>query len=179
MNNDQNTTASALLRGGTTLKDLPAAERPRERLLAQGAGRLTDAELVGILLGSGVRGASAVEIGRRLIARHGGVRGLARSAARDLAREKGVGAARAARLAAGVELARRIAAEPIERGVRLDSLESVRRHFAPLLAGLAREQLHAVLLDRRLRLIRTHLVSEGTLDEAFVHPREVFLPALR
>jgi DNA repair protein RadC len=134
---------------------------------------------VGILFGTGIRGATAVDLGRAVVKRYGGLRGLARPEPAELAAERGVGTARAARLSAGLELARRLAAEPLVRGVRLDGPEAVRRHFGPLLADLSRERLYAVLLDRRHRVIREHLVCEGTLDEAPVHPREVFIPALR
>src|SRR5205085_6179216 len=115
-----------------TLKDLPEGERPRERLLARGAEHLTDGELLGLLLGTGVPGATAVDLARRIVARHGGLRGLARPSAAQLAAEPDIGSARAARIAASLELGRRLAAEPLLRGARLDSAASVARHFGPL-----------------------------------------------
>ena len=162
-----------------TLKDRPAEERPRERLFAHGPEKLSDAELVGILFGNGVRGATAVDLGRRVVARYGGLRGLARPEPAELAAERGVGPARAARLCASLELGRRLAAEPLGPGLRLGGSEAVAAHFGPRLAHLTRERLHAVLLDRKLRVIRELLIVEGTIGEAPVHARDVFLPAIR
>jgi DNA repair protein RadC len=169
--------ASGWRRG--TLKELPTAERPRERLFAHGPEKLSDAELLGILLGTGVPGATAVDLGRRLVARFGGLRGLERRAAADLAAERGIGPARAARLTAGLELGRRAAAAPLPRGLRIAGVEDVLRRFGPLLAGLGRERLFAVFLDRRNRVLGERLIAEGTIAEAAFHPREVFEPALR
>ncbi len=179
MNNLLTTPVPVPVPGPPTLKQLPPGERPRERLLEHGAERLTDAELVGLLLGSGVRGATAVDVGRRLVAAYGNVRGLARAAPPELAAHHGVGPARAARLAAGIELGRRLAAAPLLKGVRIDRPEAVRDHFGPLLADVRRERLYAVLLDRRSRVIRAHLLSEGSVGEAAAQPRDVFLPAIR
>src|SRR5262245_10520410 len=97
----------AVAEAAPTLKQLPAEERPRERLFAHGPDKLTDAELLGILFGSGVRGANAVDLGRRMVARYGGLRELGRRLAAELAGHHGIGRARAARLAAGLELGRR------------------------------------------------------------------------
>jgi DNA repair protein RadC len=172
-------TPAANASAACTIKDLPIEERPRERLFAHGAERLTDAELVGILLGSGIRGATAVDLARRLVARFGGLRGLARPAATEIAELPGIGEARAARLCACLELGRRCAALPLAPGRTIDGPGSVERHFGPLLADARRERLYVVLLDRKNRVIREHLVAEGTVDEAAVHPRDVYLPAVR
>src|SRR5437867_1104579 len=99
-----------------TLKQLPPEERPRERLLLLGEAALSDAELLGLIIGSGLRGATAVDLGRRLLAKFEGIRGLARPIARELAALEGIGPARAARLRACVEIARRFSAAPLEAG---------------------------------------------------------------
>jgi DNA repair protein RadC len=162
-----------------TLKELPPAERPRERLLLLGEGALSDAELLGLIIGSGKRGATAVDLGRRLVARFDGLRGLARPAASELAALEGIGLARAARLRACLEIARRVAAAPLERGARLDGAEDVFRHFGPLLRDLQRERFYLVLLDRKQRIILSAMIAEGSLSEATVHPREAFAVAIR
>jgi DNA repair protein RadC len=161
------------------LKDLPLDERPRERLLARGADALTDAELIGILFGSGVRGLTAVDLGRDLLAGAGGLRSIERTAPAELAGRRGIGEARAARLLAGIELGRRAAAAPLVRGERISGVEAVVARFGPRLAGLARERFHALLLDRRHRLIRDLFVAEGTSGSVHFEPRDVLLPALQ
>lgn len=165
-------------RAATTLKALPAEERPRERLFVLGEEALADSELLGILIGSGTRGATAVELGRRLVARYGGLRGLGRVAAAELAALEGIGPARAARLRACAEIARRVAAAPLEVGIELGGPEAVHEHFGPLLRDLDRERFYLVLLDGRNRILKPVLVAEGTLTEAVVHPREAFAPAI-
>jgi DNA repair protein RadC len=162
-----------------TLKDLPAEERPRERLFALGEGALSDAELLGIVIGAGRRGATAVDLGRALLARYGGLRGLAGAAARDIKGLGGIGPARAARLRACAEVARRVAAAPLEERVRIETPEQVFRHFGPLLRDGKRERFYLVLLDRKNRVLRSVQIVEGGLAEAVVHPREAFAPALR
>jgi len=161
------------------LKDLPVEERPRERLFQRGPGTLTDAELVGLLFGTGVRGLTAVDLGRDALVRAGGLRGLERTTPGEIAGRKGIGAARAARLSAALELGRRLAAAPLARGVKIEGCDDVVSRYAPLLDGLDRERFYVLLLDAKGRLMRDHLVSEGTVGEATVYEREVFAPAVR
>ncbi len=161
-----------------TIKEMPPEERPRERLLALGEGVLSDAELLGIVIGAGRRGATAVDLGRALLARFGALRGLGGAAPAELAALPGIGAARAARLRACIEIARRYAAEPLDRGAPLGGPDQVYRRFGPLLRDMKRERFYLVLLDRKNRVLREALVSEGTLTEAVVHPREAFAAAI-
>ena len=160
------------------IHDLPAQERPRERLVAHGADALSNPELIAILLRTGMKGVSALTIGQQLMAHFGTLDALARASLDDLRRIKGIGRDKAIALQAAFTLARKMAAEL--------------RHESPLLdnpgriAELLREhnRLHDVenfsiiLLNTRRRLIRVEVISQGTLDTLLVHPREVFKHAI-
>jgi len=154
-------------------------EGPRERLDRLGPESLRDAELVALLLRTGRRGRGAVEVAEHLLDRHGGLQGLARCGARELAAAPGVGPAKCASLRASLELGRRLAAGRLRAGAPIRSPEDVHRHFHPSLRHLAQERFLVLLLDGRHRLIRHEVVSQGTLTASLVHPREVFRPALR
>jgi DNA repair protein RadC len=152
------------------------AERPRERLAAQGPAALTDAELVAVVLGTGVRGATALELARAALARHGGVSGLITAGART--RTRGVGIARYAQLAAGVELARRAARETLARGETLTSPDAVRDYLRLTLAALEHEVFVGLFLDSQHRLIAAEELFRGTLAQTSVYPREIVKSAL-
>ena len=155
------------------------ADLPRERLDQLGPEALSDAELVALLLRTGGRGADAQAVASRLLARHGGLPGLARVSPRELARAHGVGPTKSATLCAAVELGRRLAARRLDAGAVLRSPADVFHHFHPRLRHARQERFFVVLLDGRHRVIRHELVSQGTLTASLVHPREVFRPALR
>jgi DNA repair protein RadC len=161
------------------VSDWPPGERPRERLDDLGCSALSDAELVALVLRSGGRGASCIEIGRRIVALLGGLRGVARASVAELARIPGIGAARAASLVAAFELGRRSVGARLENGAAFTSSADVFAHFRGPLAGLRREVFHVLLLDAKHRKLRDVRVSEGSLTATLVHPREVFAPAVR
>lgn len=152
------------------------SERPRERLAAQGPGALTDAELVALVLGTGVRGATALDVARAALSRHGGLAGLIAAGTR--AGIRGIGAARHAQLAAGVELARRAARETLARGDALTSPEAVRDYLRLTLAARANEVFVVLFLDSQHRLIAADELFQGTLAQTSVYPREVVKSAL-
>jgi DNA repair protein RadC len=154
-------------------------DRPRERLEALGAEALSDAELLALLLRTGGRGADALAVAGELLAAHGGLPGLARAGARDLAAIAGVGPAKSATLCASLELGRRLAARRLEAGMSIRGPADVFRHFHPHLRHVTQERFLVILLDGRHRVLRQELVSQGTLTASLVHPREVFRPALR
>ena len=156
----------------------PAAERPRERLLARGPQALTDAELLAILLRTGVPGRTAVDVAREALKEAGTLKRLAERLPRELARRKGIGAAKAAAIAAAFELGRRMLAEPEGDRPRFVASADVARHFAPGRAGRRREVFEIALLDTAHRLIRAKVVTVGTLNLALVHPRDVFREAI-
>lgn len=155
---------------------MPIAERPRERLAARGAAALTDAELVAVILGTGVRGATALELARAALVHHGGVSGLITAGARS--RIRGFGIARYAQLAAGVELARRAARETLARGETLTSPEAVRDYLRLTLAALEHEVFVGLFLDSQHRLIAAEELFRGTLAQTSVYPREIVKTAL-
>jgi DNA repair protein RadC len=164
-----------------TICDWPAAERPRERLLSQGAATLSDAELLAILLRTGVKGKSAVDLARELLARFGGVNGLLscceRSAA-QLAEIKGLGGAKSAQLGAALELARRSLREQLASGGALTSPGAVRDYLKLALGGRPHEVFVCLWLDAQHRVTRCEELFRGTLTQTSVYPREVVKAAL-
>ena len=158
--------------------DWPLDERPRERLYHKGSEALADAELLAILLGTGTRGQTAVDLARELLVVHGSLSGLAGRAVAELAKLKGVGQAKAVRLAATFEITRRLRARPDDSKVNLGSPEAVFRYFGPRMEDLKKEVFRVVLLDAQNGLLKDVVVSEGTLSASLVHPREVFKPAI-
>lgn len=155
------------------------AERPRERLFAQGPESLADAELLALLLGSGSRCGTAGWQAGQLLVRHGGLHGLARATSSELAAAPGMGPARSSRIVAALELGRRLAMRRMRAGEAVLSPADVHRHFHPRLRDVPQERFVVVLLDGRHRWLRDVVVSQGTLTASLVHPREVFRPALR
>jgi DNA repair protein RadC len=155
----------------------PASERPRERLLAAGAAALSDAELLAAVIGTGVRGRSAVDVARDALARFGGLAAVL-AAGRDVACIPGIGPARCATLAAGFELARRALAEDLARGDVLTSPEAVRDYLRLSLAARPFEAFVVLHLDSQHRLIAAEELFRGTLAQTSVYPREVVKAAL-
>jgi len=169
---------------GVPMRDLPPGDRPRERLLRLGPQALSDAELIAILIGSGVRGESAVQVGQRLLrlgaaeAGHG-LRFLSGATAADLTRRiRGLGPARAAVLLAAVELGRRVAEVQVDLPA-IHGPADVARLLMPRTRGLDREQFFSVLLNTRHQVLGIELVAVGSLNAALVHPREIFKTAIR
>ncbi|MBI4245694.1 MAG: DNA repair protein RadC [Candidatus Rokubacteria bacterium] len=156
----------------------PETERPRERLYCHGPEALADAELLALQLGTGSRGRNAVEVARELLASYGSLDELATREALELARQRGVGPARAARLVATFELTRRLRARTPGRRTILSAPAQVYAAFGPLMEDLKREVFRVALLDAQNGLLRDRVVSEGTLSASLVHPREVFKPAI-
>jgi DNA repair protein RadC len=153
-------------------------DRPRERLRALGPGALTAVELLAILLGTGTSNRDAVAVAEDLLGAAGGsVRALARQPVGSLARVRGVGSAKAARVAAALELARRAAAEGVgEKFIR--SPADVHRLCGPALRDLTVEEFRLLALDTQHRVMRELLITRGLLDSSLVHPREVFRAAI-
>lgn len=156
-----------------TIRDWPQPERPREKLLRQGAGTPSDAELLAVFLGSGLRGQSAVDLGRDLLQRHGGLRPLLQRTPAALMRERGLGAARAARLLAALELATRHLAAGLDRGHALGDPDEAGRYFTAKLRDRQNEVFACLFLDTRHRPIAFEELFSGGIDGADVHPREV------
>ena len=156
------------------IKDLPQHERPRERLAEHGADALTDAELIAILLRTGLRGQSAVDVGRALIQRFGTLSELSRATLEELQEIRGVGRDKAIALKAAFTLARRMAAEIQAAAPLLDQPAAVADLLREECRPYTVEHIYALLLDTRRRLLRKVALTRGTLDAAIVHPRDVF-----
>ena len=159
------------------IQELPAQDRPREKLAALGAGALSDSELIAILLRTGMVGANAIDVARELLAEYKTLGGLARCTVRELEKIPGVGPAKAVQLAAAFGLATRLAREQLIKQ-KLDTPELVYALLGAEMRALSRESLRVVLLDTQLQLMRSEEVSSGSLNESVAHPREIFRPAL-
>ena len=160
------------------IADWPLQERPRERLLAQGAGSLSDAELVAVCLRSGIRGKSAVDLARELIARFGGIAGLLGAELPELVQVDGLGTAKAAQLAAVIELARRSLREELKVGSVLTSPGAVRDYLRLALGARGHEVFLVLFLDAQHRVLSNAELFRGTLTQTSVYPREVVKAAL-
>ena len=160
------------------LKDQPVSERPRERLVEHGADALSHAELIAILLRTGLKGANAVEIGRELLQKFGTLQSLAQASVEDLRSVKGIGRDKAVMLMAAFALARKMAEELQRESPVLDNPENAVRLLREknLLKNV--ETLQVLLLNTRRKLIRVAEITDGTLDTILVHPREVFKAAI-
>jgi DNA repair protein RadC len=160
------------------IKDLPDAERPRERLAEKGPDALKNSELIAILLRTGLKGTSAIQVAEQLLQKFGSLDSLARASITDLRKVKGIGRDKAVTLVAAFTLARKMAEELRNESPVLDS--------PAVVADLLREdnRVHQVehfsvlLLNTRRKLIRVENITQGTLDTILVHPREVFKSAI-
>jgi DNA repair protein RadC len=157
------------------ISEWPEGERPRERLLALGPGALSDAELVAVLLRTGVRGKSAVDLGRELLARFGGLSGLLD----NLQDAKGIGGAKRAHLEAAIEVGRRVLLEKAKTSSALTSPGSVRDYLRLSLATREHEVFVCIWLDAQHRVLEAQELFRGTLTQTSVYPREVVKNALR
>lgn len=160
------------------ITDWPIDERPRERLLKQGAGALSDAELLALFLRVGIRGKSAVDLARELLAHFGNLNRLCAASADEFAALPGMGPAKYAQLQAVMELARRALAEQLRERDLLGSPEAVRDWLRLHLAHLPHEVFWVILLDNQNRLIEGVELFRGTLGQTSVYPREVVKLAL-
>lgn len=158
--------------------DWPAAERPREKLLAQGASSLSDAELLAIFLRVGTPGISAVDLARHLLNHYGSLNQLFSASRRDIGQHHGLGDAKYAQLQAVLEMARRALGETLRETPSFSNPQAVRDYLQLTLAGREREVFLVLLLDTRHRLLVCRELFNGTINEARVYPREVVREAL-
>ena len=159
------------------IREMPQDERPREKLQAHGAPALTDAELIAILLRTGVTGKNVVDLARELLKQYGSLRELSRCSVDELSKIRGVGPAKALHLVAAFGLGQRLAQQTLSKQ-KLDSPELVHELLGEEMRKLRKESLRVVLLDTRYHLIRVEEVSVGSVNESIAHPRDVFRPAL-
>lgn len=155
------------------------ADRPRERFLSGGEEVLSDQELLAVLIGNGVRGQSATALAGRLLRECGSLRRIGRLSVAELLRYRGIGTVAAVRILASFALTRRFASEVLEPGAPFRSSADLFRYFHSKLRDRKYEEFIAVLLDGKNRYLREVRISQGSLTASIVHPREVFLPAIR
>jgi DNA repair protein RadC len=160
------------------IKDQPVSERPRERLAAQGSDALSNAELIAILLRTGLKGMNAVEVGKHLLLKFGSLQSLALASVDDLRQVKGIGRDKAVTLVAAFALAHKMARELQIESPVLDNPENVVRLLRAQNLVKDVETLQVLLLNTRRRLIRVEEITNGTLDTLLVHAREVFRSAI-
>lgn len=161
-----------------SIKELPLAARPREKLLAHGAQALADVELLALLLRTGARGVGVLQLAEGLLDRFDGLAGLMHATPAELARAKGVGPAKRAELAAVLEIARRALAQQLKAAPVFDSPQKVKDFVALRLGALNHEVFGVLYLDSQHRLIEMQELFRGTLAQTSVYPREVLRQAL-
>jgi DNA repair protein RadC len=160
------------------MQQLSPGDRPREKLQRHGVAALGDNELVALILGSGSSRGSALTVAGEVLQARGGVHGLVRSAPDELARIPGIGSAKAARLLASVELGRRTLGHAPGARVQIRSPGDAAAYLLPAFGSRATEHFGVVLLDSRHRVLRTTVVSVGTLNATVVEPRDVYREAM-
>ena len=160
------------------LHDLPASARPREKLLARGPSALGDAELLALLLGTGLKGKPVLTLSQEILDHFGGLAGLMQARHQDMRSAKGLGPARRAKLAAVLEIARRTLQSRLQRSASFEAPEAVKAYLQLQLAHLDHEAFAVLFLDAQHRLIRMETLFHGTLTQTSVYPREVVKHAL-
>ena len=165
----------------SAIKYWPEDERPRERLIKYGSSTMSDAHLLGILIGSGDRRSkkNAVDLSRDLLSAFGTLENLDQATVTEMCQIKGIGAAKAAQIKAALEVGKRMASKPTGMKIKLKSSRAFVEQFSPFLKHLKKEIVKIVLLDPKLQLIKDLTISEGSLSASIVHPREVMIPAIR
>jgi DNA repair protein RadC len=161
-----------------SIKELPRATRPREKLLAHGAPALADVELLALLLRTGARGLGVLQLAERLIGEFDGLAGLLHASPAELARAPGLGPAKRAELAAVLEISHRVLAQQLRAAPVFDSPQKVKDFVALRLGALTHEVFAVLFLDSQHRLIEMQELFRGTLAQTSVYPREVLRQAL-
>ena len=161
------------------IRDWPASERPREKLLERGADSLSEAELLAIFLRTGVKGRSAVDLARQMLSHFGGLRALLSASQEEFCAMPGMGPAKYAQLQATLAMARRHLGKALERGKPLTDPVATRKYLQARFRDLPHEVFSCLYLDNRNRVIAFEDLFRGTIDGASVHPREVVRAALK
>lgn len=162
----------------TGLRDLPPDARPREKLLTRGASALADAELLALLLRTGIAGQGVLQLAQSLLDRFGGLAGLLAARPDELKATKGLGPAKRAELAAVLEIARRVLAERLAAQPGFEQPQAVKDYLSLQLAALDHEVFGVMFLDAQHRLVQFETLFRGSLTQTSVHPREVARRAL-
>jgi DNA repair protein RadC len=165
--------------GRLSVREIPAEDRPRERLLAHGTSVLSSTELLAVLLQTGTPAASATDLAGRLLAAFGSLEAVSRARPDELTQQAGIGPAKAGAVLAAFELGRRVQAAPAARRPQIRTPGDVAALVGPQMRHLDREHFRAVLLNTRHEVLDVTGVAVGGLDSAPIHPREVFKEAIR
>ncbi|HWV34478.1 MAG TPA: DNA repair protein RadC [Thermomicrobiales bacterium] len=162
-----------------TIKDMPAEERPRERLLQYGPATLSTTELLAIIINVGIAGENVSAMAQRLLAEHGGLPGLLRMDVAELARVRGIGPSKATKIKAALELGRRLAAMSPEDRPKIASPEDVMHLVGVEMGALEQEQLRVILLDTKHAVLAVRMVYKGSANQASIRVSELFRDAIR
>ncbi|UYZ84420.1 DNA repair protein RadC [Entomomonas sp. E2T0] len=156
-----------------SIKNWPATERPREKLLAQGASYLTDAELLAIFLRTGVTGKSAVDLARQLLSEFGSLRALLEADLKSFSSHLGLGVAKFTQLQAVIEMGKRHLAEKLQKGTVMDNPQVVRDFLCAQLRDEPHEVFGCLFLDSKYRVIAYENLFYGSINESTVYPRQI------
>ena len=162
-----------------SIKNWPEEERPRERLLKLGADNLSNAQLLAIILRTGGGGKSAIDLAMEMLDSFKNLKNIDSASIKEFAALKGIGSAKAAQIKAAFELGRRLFREPEEKGPVFSSSQNVFSYYHPLVKDLKKEVLFCAMLDAKNRIFKDCRISEGTLTNSLIHPREAFRNAIR
>jgi DNA repair protein RadC len=161
------------------MRDMPMRDRPRERLKEQGAEALTNAELMAILIRTGLEGENALAMATRILAKYDGISGMARIGYPELIAERGLSHAKACQIMAGVELGKRVASVRNDDQAAVETPEDIANLVMAEMNGLEREHLRIILLNTKNRVVLIHNLYVGSVNAALVRPAEVFAEAVR
>ncbi|MGB9715891.1 MAG: RadC family protein [Thermodesulfovibrionales bacterium] len=162
-----------------SIKDWPEGERPRERLLKYGVSNLTDAQLLAIILRTGGGGKSAIDLAIEILDTFKNLKNIETASPIEFMHIKGMGKAKVAQIKAALELGRRLIEEPNIKGPAFCSSSDVYVYFSPRFKNLKKEVFWCAMLDAKNRIIHDCRVSEGTLTNSLIHPREAFREAIK
>jgi DNA repair protein RadC len=165
----------------SSIKSWPEDERPRERLIKYGEDKLSDASLLGILIGSGDHSTrkNAVDLSRDLLSMFTDFNRIDQASIAELCKVKGIGPAKAAQIKAALEVGKRMSSQSSGKKLKMTSSRCFVEHFAPFMKNLKKEIVKLVLLNPKLVVIKDMTISEGSLNASILHPREVMIPAIK
>jgi DNA repair protein RadC len=162
----------------TRIKDWAPDDRPREKLERHGPSFLSDAELLAILINTGTKNVTAIDLAKSLIHQYKNLPEIARRNYQELSTIRGIGKAKAIKIMAAFEIARRVQSHPDPEKVRISSPEDIAEYYMPHMRDLKTERFMVLLLDSANQIMKDVIISEGTLNASLVHPREVFKAAI-
>lgn len=165
----------------SSIKNWPEDERPRERLIKYGEDKLSDASLLGILIGSGDHSAkkNAIDLSRDLLSMFTDFYRIDQASITELCKVKGIGLAKAAQIKAALEVGKRMSSQSSGKKLKMATSRCFVEHFAPFMKNLKKEIVKLVLLNPKLLVIKDLTISEGSLNASILHPREVMIPAIK